>query len=122
MPEPAPDGVPRWFWLLAVVPAIALTVVGGAALVLAMLGWYSLPLALGVGVPLLAGGVFLAVRALGGGRPVTRGDLLGAIGAVAVALASLAFNGIHPSQHVLIDRDPGSYGVTARWLARDGTL
>ncbi len=27
-----------------------------------------------------------------------------------------------PSHHVLINRDPGSYATTARWLARDGGL
>ena len=41
---------------------------------------------------------------------------------VVVAAASFAFSGWHPGQHVLVDRDPGSYGATARSIARGGSL
>src|SRR5207237_5894222 len=41
---------------------------------------------------------------------------------VAAILAITAWNSAHASQHVLINRDGGSYANTARWIARDGSL
>src|SRR5690606_15563153 len=42
--------------------------------------------------------------------------------AVVVALGFLLVASWAPSQHVLINRDPGSYVATARWLSSEGTL
>jgi hypothetical protein len=55
-------------------------------------------------------------------RPVRRVDALPAFGAVAVALGSLAVNLSHAAQHLLIDRDPGAYVNTGRWLATHSGL
>jgi hypothetical protein len=44
-----------------------------------------------------------------------------AVGVAAIA-AITAWNMAHTSEHVLVDRDGGSYANTARWIARDGSL
>jgi hypothetical protein len=45
-----------------------------------------------------------------------------AAGAVALAIGSAVFNVSHDAQHVLIDRDPGAYINTGRWLATHHSL
>jgi hypothetical protein len=54
--------------------------------------------------------------------PATRSaHAYAAIGVVAVLLIT-GWNAAHASQHVLLNRDGGSYATTARWIARDGSL
>jgi hypothetical protein len=55
-------------------------------------------------------------------RSTRRVDALPAFGAVVVALGSLAVNLSHAAQHLLIDRDPGAYVNTGRWLATHSGL
>jgi hypothetical protein len=76
-------------------------------------------------VPLGAIGACLLFRAAQPMRVASapRGtDLACAIGAVAVALAGLIDNLSHSAQHLLIDRDPGAYVNTGRWLASHRSL
>lgn len=42
--------------------------------------------------------------------------------AIGIAVCSVLVNSRYAGNHVLIDRDPGSYLTTARWLARTGEL
>ena len=75
-----------------------------------------------LGSPLGAAGVLIAWRAAGRASMVGRAEGRWAAATVVVAAASFAFSGWHPGQHVLVDRDPGSYGATARSIARGGSL
>jgi len=113
---------PAWFELAAVLAASLVATVGLAGLALALLGWYRTPLALVLGVPLALAGVVAVRRALGGRAPAGRVAHAGAATAAVLALGFLVLASSAPSHHVLVNRDPGSYATTARWLARDGSL
>ena len=54
--------------------------------------------------------------------PKGRIEIAAAGAAVALALAFGAGAGFVSSQHITIDRDPGSYVSTAQWLVEDGSL
>lgn len=51
-----------------------------------------------------------------------RVDSLPAVGAMVAAVGSLVVNLHHAAQHLLIDRDPGAYLNTGRWLATHRSL
>jgi hypothetical protein len=55
-------------------------------------------------------------------RRSTRTATPAAAGALALAIGSAVFNVSHDAQHVLIDRDPGAYIATGRWLATHHSL
>jgi len=120
-------GAPRWVRVIAVGSAIALASFGGAGLLLADLGVYSLLLALALG---LAGFALLWVwirpvvdddRAAGDARP-TDGERNSAIAAVVLCAASAIWNGANASQHAQINRDGGLYLNAGKWIASHGTL
>lgn len=90
-----------------------------------------------VGLPLAISGIFTPVTAIPatsfvwaalavyGWRITDHGrepGTLWSVGAVLIVLAFGAFAGLHSSQHLLTERDPGVYFVTAAWLAEHGTL
>lgn len=120
-PEPAPVAAPWWFELLALTAAVGLAVAGTVGLALALFGAFDASTTLLVSAPLVAAGVVLLFRALPRAVP-SRSATLAALLALAVAGGFFAFAAERPSQNVLVDRDPGSYTNTARWLARDGSL
>ncbi len=94
--------------------------VGIVGLVLAVMGAYSTAAALVVGSILAVGGLWLAR-----GRADERAPAPSswpAVAACALALGFVVWAGWSPSQHLLINQDPGGYTETARWLVRDGSL
>jgi hypothetical protein len=113
--------LPRWF---AVVLNSALALVAGFGLVglgLAVVGAF-LPVLV---VPL--GGVAAVVFARWGRSGVTSASTtpagqLTSVGAAALAVGFAATSIVHAGQHVLIDRDPGAYLNTGRWLAGHSSL
>lgn len=128
--EAAPQGghAPVWFERLVLVVVATVCSVGLVGLVLALVGVYRTWAALLVGLPLAAACVAAVWRTPG---PATPGGASGpgrrhagpaAAVAVVVAVGFTAWASWAPSHHVLINRDPGSYTATARWLARDGDL
>lgn len=136
MNPPAPDAAPRWYeWLVLAAGAVA-AVVGLAGLTLALVGAHRSWAAVGAVVP--AGVVWLLWRRRSVGhrrrhapsdggtgadpRPTMRGAHAAAAAALLIALGFTLWAAWAPSHHVLIDRDPGAYSATARWLARDGGL
>jgi hypothetical protein len=83
---------------------------------LALLGWFEVPVILGVlGVCAVVAWIF-SRRGEARARPA-RWDL-GALGLLAAAFALYA----HPAEYILKDRDPGVYTVAAAKLARTGEL
>ena len=118
----AGEAPPGWLRLLALATAAGVLSFGAVGLLLAVNGWYRPALAFPLGA---VGWIVLLVLA----RPVivteasaSRGaHVYAAIGVVAI-LAITVWNAAHASQHVLVNRDGGSYANTARWIARDGSL
>jgi len=126
-PPPAPTGitcssgqiVPRW----AAVSLSALVAGGVTAalgwLALAILGFLSTPATIALAV--LAGGPAAALTA----RAVLRQQTTASsrsrsrwwVAAIVVAIAASVWNGVHHAQHVVVERDPGVYLVTAKWLS-----
>jgi hypothetical protein len=134
-PAPALGGVepPRWLRLVAFVPAAGVLALGATGLLLAINGWYRPALAYSLGGAVWIALVVLARPVLGPVRakaPDSRSPapasvriahVYAAIGVTAI-VAITAWNMANSSQHVLVDRDGGSYTNTGRWIARDGSL
>lgn len=100
-------------------PGVLLACVGLVGVVLAVLGVFSAFASLAIGAPLAALSVVAVRRAL---PPRRGGGDRAAIAAVALALLFVLAASWAPSTHVLVNRDPGSYTTTARWLDRAGGL
>ena len=111
---------PWWLELTAVAAGTLVAGVGLVGLVLALLGAYSEPLTLLLGLPASGVAILAVQRALRIGRAPAH--LPSALVALALAALWVVFAAWAPAQHVLINRDPGSYTNTARWLSRDGSL
>jgi hypothetical protein len=126
-PLPAPTGitcssgqiVPRW----AAVSLSAL-VAGGVTVALgwlglAIVGLLSTPAAVALAV--VAGGPAAALTA----RVVLRHPTTASsrsrsrwwVAAIVLAIAVSVWNGVHHAQHLVVERDPGVYLVTAKWLS-----
>jgi hypothetical protein len=138
--EPRPEGSvaetpgdvepPSWLRVVAFAPAAGVLALGSAGLLLAVNGLYRPGIAYAIG-----GGVWIALLALArpvlsrrpsrrAGRVATSArvaHVYAAIGVIAI-VAMTAWNMTNNSEHVLIDRDGGSYTNTGRWIARDGSL
>lgn len=117
----SPEALPSWF-VVALVGALASLVgFGTVGLALADAGAF-LP------VPTLALGVAATVVLLWKVAPWrlhSRHDQATAVPAglaVALAIAATALAIQHRAEHVLIDRDPGAYMATARWMATHHNL
>ncbi len=119
--SPNPAGtVPRWFARLLVVQLAAVVGYGATGLVLALAG---------VCTPLMVG-VVGTPAALGLGRlgwsldptPSRTARSAWSIGALVLALSSIAFSAPNAGEHVVVNRDPGVYLVAGRWIAGHGTL
>jgi hypothetical protein len=130
MPVTERDPAPRWLdtglaGLLAVISGFGLV---GLALAVAGLFFPLLVVPLG-GVAAVA---LFRTTSCGRGRapaPTSGASLPrsstatpAALGAVALSVGSGVFNASHAAQHVLIDRDPGAYIDTGRWLASHHSL
>jgi hypothetical protein len=133
-------GPPGWLRVVAFVPAAAVLSFGSVGLVLAINGWYSPGLAFPIGGVALVAVVAFARPVFAASTPATsraspsdaplgnsrpdgcRRAHLYALAGVVMIVAITAWNTGHASQHILIDRDGGSYANTGRWIARDGSL
>src|SRR5450755_1432072 len=113
---------PSWLRSVALAAAAGVLTFGSAGLVLALNGWYRPALAFPLGAIGWVVVLVLARPALRSKGPAPRGAHVYAAVGVAAILAITAWNAAHASQHVLINRDGGSYANTARWIARDGSL
>jgi hypothetical protein len=111
--------VPRW----AAVSLSAL-LAGGAAtalgwLALSILGILSTPAVLAIAI--VAGGTAAALTARAVlGHPTTESSRARSrwwAAAIAVAVAASVWNGVNHAQHLVVERDPGVYLVTAKWLS-----
>ncbi len=113
---------PSWLRFLALATAAGVLTFGSAGLLLAVNGWYRPALAFPIGA---AGWIAVLVLARPALAPKATGSrdahVYAAVG-VAAIVAITAWNAAHASQHVLVNRDGGSYANTARWIARDGSL
>jgi len=113
--------VPRWMSTAVIALLAALAGFGLVGLLLAVAALF---------VPVLVAPLGLAAtiwlfRAAQGRRIVCaprRGDSLCAFGAVVLALGAMIDNLAHIAQHLLLDRDPGAYLNTGRWLASHRSL
>ena len=114
--------LPAW-WLdrLIVLCALGTLCVGSVGLVLAMLGWFSAWIVLVLSAPVVAA-VAWALRHVFKAVPLERATTIGGVMAVLLAAVSLAWFTYAPSHHVLLDRDPGAYVATAKWIGSTGGL
>lgn len=104
---------------LLVVAAVIVASMGLAGLVLGMMGRYSTALASVFALPPVAASVWAVLR-----RPRERspfGWVPLAVAGVLILVVTLGW-AWNPSQHVLVNRDPGSYTTTAVHLVTDGSL
>ncbi len=113
---------PSWLQFVALAAAAGVLSFGLVGLVLAVNSWYRPALAFPIGAVMWIGVLVLARPALASNVRVPRySHVFAAIG-IALILAITAWNATHASQHVLVNRDGGSYANTARWIAREGSL
>jgi hypothetical protein len=120
--DPGDAAPPSWLRCLALAGAAGVLTFGSAGLLLAVNGWYKPALAFPIGAVGWVAVMLVARPVLASHGPSTRGAHSYAAVAVAAVLVITVWNAAHASQHVLINRDGGSYANTARWLARDGSL
>jgi hypothetical protein len=88
-------------------------------LALAMLGLLSTPAA--VALAILAGGPAAALTARAVLRQPTTASSRSRsrwwVAAIVVAVAASVWNGVNHAEHLVVERDPGVYLVTAKWLS-----
>jgi hypothetical protein len=123
VPTPSTESTPPgWLRLVALAAASGVLAFGAVGLLLAINGWYRPALVFPIGAVAWVGVLFAAWPAAAVTTPAPRGaHVYAAIGLIAV-LGITGWNSAHASQHVLLNRDGGSYASTARWIARDGSL
>jgi hypothetical protein len=88
-----------------------------ATLVSAFRPWVVLPLGIASG-----GALAWLARSTTSASSESRSARWWTVGALALATASTAVNGLLSSQWMTVNRDPGFYQVTAKWLAEHGSL
>jgi len=122
-PAPSPiaeEILPRWFEGLLIVAVAGVLSWGGAGLLLADLGKYSVVRAATLGCVGTLVGLLVAWRSLGPARPGSRHGVAIAMCVAAVAIAG--WHGKNAGHHVAIGRDPGGYAVIGKWISQQGTL
>ncbi len=119
--DTVPEALPPWFVVALVGALAALVGFGTIGLALAVAGAFS-------PVPTLVAGAVATAALLGAVAPWRipgvrdRDTQVPAALAVVVAAGATAFAIRHHAQHVLLDRDPGGYMLTARWMATHHNL
>ncbi len=119
-PAVAPGAVPRWFARILVVVLAVVLGFGAVGLVLAMLGWCRPVVVFPLGALAAAALARLGWHTGPGDRsPAAR---TWTVLAVLVIAATTAVNAANAGEHVVVNRDPGVYLVTGRWVAEHGSL
>ena len=117
-------GAAGWFEVVVLVASTALVVSGLASLVWALVDARSM-------VMVLATATIASAAALIGmratlvelwRRPSSRTQHGAAAAALLLAVLAVGWYGYQPSQHLLVERDPGAYVSTSLWMSRDGSL
>jgi hypothetical protein len=119
---PESDEPPAWLRLIAFAGAAGVLTFGATGLVLAINGWYRPAVAFPLGAVAFVGVMVLGRPAFASPGSRNRAAHVAAATGLVCILAITAWNASNASQHVLINRDGGSYLNTGRWLARDGAL
>lgn len=118
------EGTAGWLEVVVLVAATALVAAGLAGLGLAMFSAWSLAGVLGLGAPTWLV-MLAAMRATLIARwraPTSGPQHLGAALALVLGVTFVGWYGYQPSQHLLVERDPGAYVTTAMWVAEQGSL
>lgn len=116
---------PLWFDYLLVVAACGVLGVGGVGLLLADIGQYRASWSIWIGLVAAAVAVILVrprSRSLANTSSIPIRIHLVCAGICLVAFGQAIWNFAYAGHHVAVDRDPGIYVVTARWLARNPSL
>jgi hypothetical protein len=113
---------PQWLRALAFGSASALVAFGAVGLIAAILGIYHPYLVFPVGAIVWVGLLLLARPILAARGPVTRNAHIASALGVVFVVGMSAWNARHAAQHILINRDGGSYTNSARWIALHGNL
>jgi hypothetical protein len=117
---------PAWLRFVSLSAAGGVLAFGWVGVLLAVIGRYRPALAFPLGAVAWAGLLVLARplyrSAAAPAARTSRAAHVWAAAGVAAVLAVTAWNVSNISQHVLINRDGGSYVNTGRWIARDGSL
>lgn len=122
-PMPTRWGLINWLEFGTLVAILGLLALALGGLVLAMLGWFHV-----VPVAIVSLAILLALLRIWSWAADTapyRGGLSDArISLVLLMVVGLAtaVNAKYSSEHLFLDRDPGVYVTTARWLTTDGSL
>lgn len=120
-PTSRPDAIDVWHWAErgCVLLTAAVASVGLSGLILGMLGAFST----GTALVLAAPPTIMVAWCLTRDRPANSPFGLKPVAcAVILVLVTTGFWSIGPSQHVLVNRDPGSYATTALVLQNTGSL
>lgn len=122
--EDRPSGAAGWFDAAVLAAAAALVTFGLPALVLALVDAYSVPAVLVAGLVVWAAAIGALRHTMVAlwHRPTTAAQHAGAVAALLLAVLAIGWYGHQPSQHLLVERDPGAYVTTALWVSRDGSL
>lgn len=112
----------RWVRVLAFACGAAVASFGGIGLLLAVAGDYRPALVFPLGFVGWIALLFVARRVVFAPGRTDTSSHVAAAAAVVLATSVGIWNALNVSQHVLLDRDPGVYNSTARWIARYGNL
>src|SRR5262249_40910457 len=113
---------PGWLRLVALASAAGVLAFGGVGLLLAVNDWYRPALAFSIRAVVWVAILVLGRPAMVSTTPTPRSAHVYAVIGVLAVVAITGWNAAHASQHVELNRDGGSYAITARWIARDGSL
>ena len=113
---------PQWLRALAFGSASALVAFGAVGLVAAILGIYHTYLVFPIGAIVWVGLLLLARPILAARGAATRNAHIASALAVLFVVGMSVWNARHTAQHILINRDGGSYTNSARWIALHGNL
>lgn len=119
---PEPALVAPWVDALPRLAAFGLVALGLVGTPLLLLGHFTPPLVVGLGLPALAALELVWRRAAPRSGAVARRALVVSVLAVVVAALSTGLNARFESQHLLVDGDPAVYAVAGQLLAETGTL
>jgi hypothetical protein len=117
-----PTCEPRWCRALAFAGAALVAAFGAVGLLLAVFGVYRPLLAFSLGALAWLGLLAVARPLLLARGSTSRAAHAGAAAAVVVCVVIGVWHAGNNSQHVLINRDAGSYATTGRWVASHGDL